>query len=145
MSILSRDHLFETDELSFWNKPNTFPWTSAGLSYSYRFAHVLLQEDKSVCDEWCCKDHGPDKCHRQYDCGRNAEKRGMEALKLRIDAIKQGKSRPGEGISEPTIAKYLPHTPLPKQTKPPMNKVGFLKKYLYKYCFTRRQIYLCKT
>lgn len=92
----------------------------AYVHFAVLWLYILYinQEDKAVCDEWCCKDHGPDKCPRQYDCGRNAEKHGMEALKLRIDAIKQGKSRPGEGISEPLIEKYMPHTPPPKQTKP---------------------------
>lgn len=47
----------------------------------------------------------------------------MEMLKLRIDAIKQGKSRAGEGISEPTIDKYMPHTPPPKQMKPQQDQV----------------------
>lgn len=79
-------------------------------------------ESQAVCDEWCYKDHGPDKCPRQYDCAKNAEKRGMEALKLRIDAIRQGKSRPGEGISEPHVDSFLPHTPPPKQTRPAYDK-----------------------
>lgn len=83
--------------------------------------HVYWEE-KAVCDEWCGKDHGPDKCPRQFDCCKNAEKHGMEALRLRIDAIKEGRSRPGEGISEPQVDKYMPHTPPPKQTRPTYDK-----------------------
>ncbi|XP_052268283.1 uncharacterized protein LOC127869655 isoform X2 [Dreissena polymorpha] len=80
--------------------------------------HVFWEE-RGLCDEWSSKEHGPDKCPRQYDCGKNAERHGMELLKLKIDAIRQGKARPGEGISEPLIEKFLPHTPPPKQNKPP--------------------------
>ncbi|XP_045174795.1 uncharacterized protein LOC123536065 isoform X3 [Mercenaria mercenaria] len=83
--------------------------------------HVYWEEG-AVCDEWCRKDHGPDKCPRQYDCVKNAENRGMEVLKLRIDAIREGRSKPGEGISEPVVDKYMPHTPPPKQTRPIYDK-----------------------
>lgn len=47
----------------------------------------------------------------------------MEALKLRIDAIREGRSKPGEGISEPLVDKYMPHTPPPKQMRPKYDKV----------------------
>ena len=77
-----------------------------------------------MCDEWCLKDHGPDECPRQYECSKNAEKHNMEALKLLIDSIKQGKCRPGEGLPEPYIEKYMPHTPLPRQQRLRKEKVG---------------------
>ena len=77
-----------------------------------------------MCDEWCLKDHGPDECPRQYECSKNAEKHNMEALKILIDSIKQGKCRPGEGLPEPYIEKYMPHTPLPRQQRLRKEKVG---------------------
>ncbi|XP_060599332.1 uncharacterized protein LOC132752936 isoform X2 [Ruditapes philippinarum] len=91
------------------------------LEKGFPLYHVYW-EDRAVCDEWCRKDHGPDKCPRQYDCVQNAENRGMEALKLRIDAVREGKSKPGDGISEPFVDKYMPHTPPPKQTRPMYDK-----------------------
>lgn len=74
-------------------------------------------EDQAICDDWCYKDHGPDNCPRQYNCSRNAQKHKMDALKLRIDSILQGKGRPGDGLSEPYIDKHMPRTPPPRQTR----------------------------
>ncbi|KAL4224476.1 hypothetical protein ACF0H5_015177 [Mactra antiquata] len=78
----------------------------------------IYWEDKAVCDEWCYKNHGPDKCPQQYDCCKNAERQGMEKLKLRLDLIKQGRYKPGEGLSESNVEKFLPHKPPARQQKP---------------------------
>ena len=48
----------------------------------------------------------------------------MEKLKLLIDSIKQGKIRPGEGLPEPYIEKFMPHTPPVRQQRPRHYKVG---------------------
>lgn len=84
--------------------------------------HHIYWEKNAVCDEWCYKDHGPDECPRQYDCGKNAEKHNMETLKLLVDSIKQGKNRPGDGLSEPYIEKFMPHTPPARQQRPRQDK-----------------------
>ena len=99
-----------------------------------------IKEDKEECDDWCVKNDGPGKCAQQYDCSKNAEKNQMEALKLLLDAIKQGKRRPGEGISEPYIDKHMPHTPPPKQKRLHNDKVNvsFITKaalLYFSFCF----------
>ena len=50
----------------------------------------------------------------------------METLKLLVDSIKQGKNRPGDGLSEPYIEKFMPHTPPARQQKPRQDKVSLL-------------------
>lgn len=57
----------------------------------------------------------------------------METLKLLIDSIKQGKIRPGEGLPEPYIEKYMPHTPPVRQQRPRRDKVSFKITCLWPY------------
>lgn len=77
--------------------------------------HHTYWEKDAVFDEWS------DECPK-YDCGKNAEKHNMEKLKLLIDSIKQGKIRPGEGLPEPYIEKFMPHTPPVRQQRPRHDK-----------------------
>ncbi|CAC5419165.1 unnamed protein product [Mytilus coruscus] len=63
----------------------------------------LYQQELVQCDQWCYFDHGNDRCPAMYDAADNAINAYMHKLKNIIQAIREGKHKPGEGITSPYI------------------------------------------
>lgn len=63
----------------------------------------LYQQETIQCDQWCYFDHGNDRCPAMYDAADNANNAYMHRLKNLIEAIRQGKRKPGEGLTTPFI------------------------------------------
>ena len=63
----------------------------------------LYQQETIQCDQWCYFDHGNDRCPAMYDAADNANNAYMHRLKNLIEAIRQGKRKPGEGLTTPCI------------------------------------------
>ena len=64
---------------------------------------IYSQQETIQCDQWCYFDHGNDRCPAMYDAADNANNAYMHRLKNLIEAIRQGKRKPGEGLTEPYI------------------------------------------
>ncbi|XP_071121614.1 uncharacterized protein [Mytilus edulis] len=63
----------------------------------------LYQQELVQCDQWCYFDHGNDRCPAMYDAADNAINAYMHKLKNIIQAIREGKRKPGEGVTSPYI------------------------------------------
>lgn len=67
----------------------------------------LYKQESIQCDQWCYFDHGNDRCPAMYDAVDRANNAYMHKLKNLIEAIKQGKRKPGEGLTVPYIEEQV--------------------------------------
>ena len=91
----------------------------------------MLQSVSERCDQWCLSHHRNGRCPSQYDAMDNAASKHFHRLKELIEAIRDGRRKPGDGLTDFVAhAAFTPQPPSEKKTKTDKVKIvsGTLKK-----------------
>ena len=82
----------------------------------------MLQSVSERCDQWCLSHHRNGRCPSQYDAADNAASKHFHRLKELIEAVREGRRKPGDGLTTAVeCASVMPQPPSDK--KPQTNKV----------------------
>lgn len=78
----------------------------------------MLQSVSERCDQWCLSHHRNGRCPSQYDAMDNAASKHFHRLKELIEAIRDGRRKPGDGLTDfMAHAAFTPQPPSEKKTK----------------------------
>ena len=87
-----------------------------------KFTSFMLQSVSERCDQWCLSHHRNGRCPSQYDAADNAASKHFHRLKELIEAIRDGRRKPGDGLTD--FMAYAAFTPQPPgEKKPKTDKV----------------------
>ncbi|KAK7098777.1 serine/threonine-protein phosphatase 6 regulatory ankyrin repeat subunit B-like isoform X2 [Littorina saxatilis] len=84
----------------------------------------LYQSVTERCDQWCLSHHRNGRCPSQYDSGDNAASKHFHRLKELIEAIRDGRRKPGDGLTSSLVLNGLvPHPSSEKKAKPDRDRL----------------------